>query len=62
VLLALGRYDFISAPPASWDPIRPKFRDLTMRVFERSGHTPPYEEPELFNRELLAWLQSRPVR
>ena len=40
VLLALGRYDFIVAPPCSWDPIRPKFRDLTVRVFEHSGHNP----------------------
>ncbi len=61
VFLALGRYDFIAAPPASWDPIRPKFRDLTVRVFERSGHTPQFEEPELFDRELLHWLQSTPT-
>ncbi len=56
VLLALGRYDFIVAPPASWDPIRPKFRNLTVRVFERSGHTPPFEEPELFDAELIKWM------
>jgi proline iminopeptidase len=56
VLLALGRYDFLVAPPSSWDPIRPKFRDLTVRVFERSGHTPPFEEPELFDAELLRWM------
>ena len=56
VFLALGRYDFLVAPPSSWDRIRPKFRDLTVRVFERSGHTPPFEEPELFDAELLRWL------
>ncbi len=56
VLLALGRYDFVVAPPCSWDPIRPKFRNLTVRVFERSGHTPPYEEPALFDAELLRWM------
>ncbi len=42
--LALGRYDFIVPQPSTWDPIRPKFRDLTVRVFERSGHTPQYED------------------
>jgi proline iminopeptidase len=57
VFLALGRYDFISAPPCSWDPIRPKFRNLTVQVFERSGHTPQYEEPELFDAELLRWIE-----
>jgi proline iminopeptidase len=59
VLLALGRYDFIVPRPASWDPLRPKFRDLTIRVFERSGHTPQYEEPELFDAELLQWINAR---
>jgi proline iminopeptidase len=56
VFLGLGRYDFLVAPPSSWDPVRPKFKNLTVRVFERSGHTPQYEEPELFDEELLRWL------
>jgi len=60
VFLALGRYDFAVAPPSSWDRVRPQFRDLTVRVFERSGHTPPYEEPELFDAELLRWLEAHP--
>lgn len=56
VFLALGRYDFDVAPPYTWNPIRSQFKDLTLKVFERSGHTPPYEQPELFDRELLNWL------
>jgi len=56
VLLALGRFDFIIAPPSSWDPIRPKFQDLTIRIFEHSGHSPHYEEAQLFDQELLKWL------
>jgi proline iminopeptidase len=60
VFLALGRYDFAAAPPSAWDPVRPKFRDLTVRIFERSGHTPPYEEPALFDAELLRWMKDRP--
>jgi proline iminopeptidase len=59
VFLALGRYDFLVAPPAAWDAIRPKFRDLTVRIFERSGHTPQYEEAVLFDAELLRWLKER---
>ena len=57
VFLALGRYDFLVAPPSSWDPIRAKFRDLTVRVFEQSGHTPQFEEPDLFDAELLGWMK-----
>jgi proline iminopeptidase len=59
VFLALGRYDFLVAPPSSWDPIRPMFRDLTVRVFEESGHTPQYEEAALFDAELLRWMEER---
>ena len=59
VFLALGRYDFLVAPPSAWDAIRPKFRDLTVRVFERSGHTPQYEEAALFDAELLRWMKER---
>lgn len=59
VFLALGRFDFIVAPPSSWDSIRSKFQDLTIRVFERSGHSPQYEEPHLFEKELLNWLSHR---
>ena len=59
VFLAQGRYDFRVAPPSIWDPIRPKFRDLTVRVFERSGHWPHYEEAGLFDAELLRWMDER---
>jgi proline iminopeptidase len=57
VFLALGRYDFLVAPPSAWASITPRFRDLTTRVFERSGHWPHYEEPEVFDSELLGWLK-----
>ena len=57
VFLALGRYDFLVGSPALWDPIRPHFRNLTVRVFERSGHTPFYEAPDLFDAEFLRWMK-----
>jgi len=57
VFLALGRYDYLVAPYATWDPYRGSFRDLTVRVFEKSGHTPQLEESELFDVELLKWLE-----
>jgi proline iminopeptidase len=59
VFLALGRYDNIVAPSYTWDPFRPKFHDLTVRIFEKSGHTPQLEESESFDKELLGWLDEK---
>ena len=56
VLLALGRFDFLVAPHFAWEPYRAAFRDLTVRVFDRSGHTPQLEEADLFDAELLGWI------
>lgn len=55
VFLGLGRYDFWN-PPHLWEPLRDRFHDLRVRVFEQSGHTPQLEESALFDQELLAWL------
>jgi proline iminopeptidase len=59
VFLAIGRQDYLVAPCATWEPYRERFKDLTMRVFEKSGHTPPFEESVLFDVELLQWLSTR---
>jgi proline iminopeptidase len=59
VFLALGRYDYWN-PPHLWEAVRHKFRDLTIRVFECSGHTPQSEQADDFDRELLAWLAEKP--
>lgn len=56
VLLIFGRYDYLVPPAYLWETIRDKFADLTARVFEQSSHAPHFEEPELFDRELLDWL------
>ncbi|HEY9897642.1 MAG TPA: alpha/beta hydrolase [Pantanalinema sp.] len=56
VFLGLGLYDFLVPPHFTWNPLRSKFKDLTLRLFQRSGHTPQYEEPEAFDGELLGWL------
>lgn len=57
VLLVYGRFEFLVAPVHSWDPLRPKFKNLTIRIFEKSAHSPQYEEPSLFDAELLKWLK-----
>lgn len=56
VFLGLGRYDYWN-PPHLWEPFRQDFKNLTLRVFEKSGHTPQFEEAELFHHELLEWLK-----
>ncbi|HEY9667540.1 MAG TPA: alpha/beta hydrolase [Coleofasciculaceae cyanobacterium] len=56
VLLALGRYDYLVPPPYMWERVRDKFSNLTIRIFEKSSHVPQFEEPELFDKELIEWL------
>lgn len=56
VLIVYGRFEYLVAPVHSWDPLRPKFKKLTVRIFEKSAHSPQYEEAELFDAELLKWL------
>lgn len=56
VLLVLGRHDYVAPPAYLWEPMRDRFHNLTIRVFETSGHYPQLEEANLFDRELLAWL------
>lgn len=58
VFLGLGRYDYWN-PPYLWEKMRPYFNDLTIRIFEKSGHTPQLEEPDLFDNELLQWLSTK---
>lgn len=57
VLLVYGRFEFLVAPVHSWDALRPKFKHLIVRIFEKSAHSPQYEEPNLFDEELLKWLK-----
>lgn len=60
VLLALGRSDYLVAPAFSWDEYRGDFADLTVRTFEKSGHTPQLEESDLFDEVLLSFLGNKP--
>lgn len=52
--LALGRYDYL-VPHGAWDSPRKVLRDLTDVLYEQSAHTPPYEQPELFTSDIVAW-------
>lgn len=55
VLIVHGRYDYY-VPYTLWEAHRHKLPRHTYVLFERSGHTPPLEEPERFDQTLLAWL------
>jgi proline iminopeptidase len=59
VFLALGRYDYLVPPAHLWESVREKFNDITIRMFERSGHAPQFEEPIHFDKELLDWLSRK---
>jgi proline iminopeptidase len=57
VLVVMGRHDYV-VPHILWEGVRAKLRNLTFHLFERSGHTPQLEEPQMFDQFLLDWLQS----
>jgi proline iminopeptidase len=55
IFLAIGHYDFL-IDPSSWDPILKKIPQIDLHIFEQSGHTPQYEEADLFDKKLLEWI------
>ncbi|GAB2592015.1 alpha/beta fold hydrolase [Spirosoma areae] len=60
ILLALGRYDYLTGLPFLWEQAKSRFNNLSIAIFERSGHTPQYEESTRFNQSLLDWLAVYP--
>jgi proline iminopeptidase len=56
VFLGLGRYDYV-VPSTSWEGRTGALPHLTSHLFTHSGHTPQLEEPEAFDRALLAWVR-----
>lgn len=59
VFLGLGLFDYLVAPFYTWNPLKSKFKNLTIKLFEKSSHTRQYEEPELFDAALLEWLNDQ---
>lgn len=57
VLIVMGANDF-AVIPSLWERILPKLKNYTFRVLPDSGHTPQLEQPEVFDRLLLDWLES----
>lgn len=59
ILLALGRCDYFN-PRHLWENYRDHAADLTVRIFEKSSHTPQLEEPNNFAEELINFLEVTP--
>ncbi len=56
VLIADGKHDF-GNPWTNWEAHAHKLPRHTFAFFEKSAHFPSLEEPELFDRTLLAWIE-----
>ena len=54
VFLALGRYDYL-VPFYAWDTPDQRLTNLHCKLYDRSGHHPPYEQPEEFSADLVEW-------
>ncbi|NIN71296.1 MAG: alpha/beta fold hydrolase [Gemmatimonadetes bacterium] len=57
VFVAEGLYDII-VPYTLWEDVLPKLPNATFYLFEKSGHTPQFEEPELFADRLIEWFEN----
>ena len=58
VFLGLGKYDYLVGPYNLWDDIEKGSKNIKKIIFEHSGHNPMFEEPQLFDEELIKWLES----
>jgi len=56
-LAVLGKHDY-AIPPLLWERDK-NVKNLTIKILKHSGHTPQLEESEIFNEELLQWLNSK---
>lgn len=57
IFLALGRHDH-TVPYVLWESVAATLPRATVQIFERSGHQPFFEEPELFTAALERWMRA----
>lgn len=60
LLLIHGRYDY-TVPYTLWRGVREKLPSATLRIFDRSGHHPFFEEPQAFTAAVTDWIFSYKV-
>jgi proline iminopeptidase len=58
VFLALGEFDFV-VPYFSWDERGSTLPNLSIHVFQESGHWPMLEEQALFDEKLIEWIHAQ---
>ncbi|KPK55807.1 MAG: hypothetical protein AMS21_13230, partial [Gemmatimonas sp. SG8_38_2] len=58
IFLAMGPYDYV-VPHILWDDQLEKLENVSYHLFEKSGHTPQLEEPELFDEKLIEWFEGK---
>ena len=61
IFIALGRHDY-TVPHVLWDGIVDALPDARLHLFERSGHQPFFEEPEVFAEAVSSWMAERARR
>ncbi len=61
IFIAHGRYDYV-VPHVLWDGIAATLPTATFQLFEKSGHQPFFEEPDLFAATLADWMARSPGR
>ena len=57
VFVAAGKSDYV-CPPMLWIGKYDHLANLTVSVFDKSGHTPQYEQSELFKERLINWVKN----
>ena len=56
IFVATGKSDYI-CPPTLWEGSCKDISNFTISLFEKSGHTPHFEESQLFNERLINWIE-----
>jgi len=57
IFLGHGRHDYV-VPHVLWQGVAENLPGAVFHLFERSGHQPFFEEPELFLRAVTDWMDS----
>lgn len=55
IFLAQGLHDYV-VPHVLWDGVAQSLPNATLKVFERSGHQPFFEEPDHFTDSVIGWM------
>lgn len=56
IFLAAGVSDY-DCCPWKWAEVKNLPQNFTIQTFEKSGHWPHYEEPELFDKSVKEWVE-----